>query len=504
MATRLLPYFLLAAITAGYLAWSWSTILGGFGGDNANYLLMAQYYSPYSTPSPAASYLASASIYPPLFPLLLGLSGGGESLLLAHLVTTGFLLLAFVIFYLWLIRAPIDTKTAWCTLIALALLPGIYFQTLSIHSENLYVLLTMAALFCLSESQRRPSQPLVILALLSIAAAYLTRTAAISLIFAALAWMWFHRIPRKGLLSLLLIAPVILWSQLGKTGTTNYWQQLLNGYHDPAVMADQISLQARYLFVGWLTNFGDSRASSIAGIATLAAGLAGTLWRIKLGYADGLYVLCYIAMAILWPFPAEAQRLTIAILPIILMHAVWLADKWKLPELRIKPLVALLLATITISVIPEFALHLHRFLSPLPTGIPTTYRHAEWWYSTNPDAARFNIQAMAALEQGMKHIESKVPGNACIYSIKPSVVAYLSKRKSIAPPSAGADADAFESSVLKSECRFFYMMIYTSPSFSSPLYPYERMREKLEIIEPTYLYPNSNDSTIVGLLARMK
>lgn len=502
--TRLLACLLFTAITAGYLSWSWSTILGGFGGDNANYLLMAQHYSPYSETASTASYLSSASIYPPFFPLLLGLSGGGESLLLAHLVTTGFLLLGFVIFYRWLISEQINPKVALLSLLTLALLPGIYFQTLSIHSENLYILLTMAALLCLSASQRRPSQPLIILAILSIAAAYLTRTAAISLIFAALVWMWFHRIPRRTLLSLLLISPVILWGLLGKTGSTNYWQQLLNGYHDPAGTTEQIILQARYLFEGWLVNFGDSRASRVAGIATLITGLAGTLWRLRLGYADGLYVLCYIAMAALWPFPAEAQRLTIAILPVILMHAVWLADKWKLPELRIKPLIATVLAAIMISVIPELALHLHRFLAPLPAGVPQAYRHAEWWYATDPDAARSNIQAMAALETGMRGIGRKTPENACIYSIKPSVVAYLSDRRSVAPPSTAADSTSFENAVINSECKYFYMIIYTSPSYSSPLYPYERLKKKLEVVEPTYLYPGSDDNSIVGMLATLK
>jgi len=80
----------LTFIATAYYLWTWSDVLAHFGGDNAYYLLTANYLSPYSSANPVASYYSGISQYPPLYPLLLALSGGGESLLMAHIVTTTF------------------------------------------------------------------------------------------------------------------------------------------------------------------------------------------------------------------------------------------------------------------------------------------------------------------------------------------------------------------------------------------------------------------------------
>jgi hypothetical protein len=89
---RALAFLVLAV---AYLIWGWSSVLGDFGGDNAVYLLTAQYLSPYAPASDLAAQFARGSAFPPLFPLLLALTGGGESLLTAHIVTVSCLLVAF-------------------------------------------------------------------------------------------------------------------------------------------------------------------------------------------------------------------------------------------------------------------------------------------------------------------------------------------------------------------------------------------------------------------------
>ena len=87
---------------AGYFLWTWSHELAEFGGDNAYYLLMAQHFSPWSANYVVAEYFANRSQYPPLFPLVLAMFGGGNSVLAAHLITTSFLLLSFLVIYKWL------------------------------------------------------------------------------------------------------------------------------------------------------------------------------------------------------------------------------------------------------------------------------------------------------------------------------------------------------------------------------------------------------------------
>lgn len=81
----ILGFFVVAVI---YYHWIWSNILAGFVGDNAVYLLTTEYSSPYLDSSAVAKQFAKASKYPPLYPAVLALLGGGNSVLVAHLITT--------------------------------------------------------------------------------------------------------------------------------------------------------------------------------------------------------------------------------------------------------------------------------------------------------------------------------------------------------------------------------------------------------------------------------
>src|SRR5712692_9243154 len=142
-AARPLSIYLLGflVMASAYYVWTWSDILGGFGGDNAVYLLSAQYLSPFSPHSQVAEYFFRQSPYPPLFPLALALTGGGGSLLIAHLVTTTFLLLALPAIFFLLIFDCFDRPHAFFIAFIFALLTLTYMQELFTHSENLYLLL---------------------------------------------------------------------------------------------------------------------------------------------------------------------------------------------------------------------------------------------------------------------------------------------------------------------------------------------------------------------------
>ena len=131
-----------------YYVWTWSPILSHRGGDNAYYLLTAQYYSPYSNFSEVAEYFATHNVYPPLYPLLLGLFGGGDSILIAHIITTTFLLLAFAVYFLWLKKETFSLRDSLSLVFLFSLLPGTYMQSLSVHSENLYLLLSLLTYSC--------------------------------------------------------------------------------------------------------------------------------------------------------------------------------------------------------------------------------------------------------------------------------------------------------------------------------------------------------------------
>lgn len=502
---NLFPITLFSLLCILYLGFSWSTVLGGFGGDNAHYLFMARHFSPYSASSTVTEYFASHSIFPPLFPLLLGLTGGGESLLAAHLVTTSFLLLAFGMFFWWSRSEGLGLFLTGVTLLILMFLPGIYLQTLSVHSENLYLLCSLAVLACTSVAHRAKSmQVWMMWAVIAITAAYLTRGAGLALVTAWLGWLWLNRIQKRLLFSLAVILPVILWSRFGNAGSTSYWQHLGYSYHNPTALLEQIGVQSHYLFTGWLMNFGSSHTAFIGGILILVLGLVAAVWRTWLRRIDGFYVWCYLAMVVLWPFPAEAQRMVLVILPILLWQTVWMLSRWRWEIRSIQPLNAVVLIILLLASLPELALNVQRFFSPLPSGVPEAYRHTDGWYSPDLFGAISDIQFSAALESDLLHLSEVVPAGECIFTIKPSIVAFLSNRISKAPPSASVDKIKFESDLKMQGCRYFYMFAFASPSYPVAMYPYQRMQSELEVIKPTLIQSTDGSDGVVGLLARLK
>ena len=72
----------------GCVSFAWQPTLATFADDSVSYLVMAQVFSPYQ---PATQAVAAAfpreAFYPPLFPLLLALSGAAHDIAWAHALT---------------------------------------------------------------------------------------------------------------------------------------------------------------------------------------------------------------------------------------------------------------------------------------------------------------------------------------------------------------------------------------------------------------------------------
>ncbi len=204
-------FLLLCAI---YYFWGWSHVLGDLDGDNAFYLLTALHYSPWSSPSEAATFFAHNQ-YPPLYSLLLAVFGGGESLLAAHLVSVTCLLLGFAALYLWVRALNRPPLIAGLLALLFALMPGTYMQALAILSENLYLLLTLTCLASVAAYENDKRNHWLWLAAICLAAAVLTRSAGISLLVAFAAYLMMHRPPRFWLLIMAAAAPVVAWNLIG-------------------------------------------------------------------------------------------------------------------------------------------------------------------------------------------------------------------------------------------------------------------------------------------------
>ncbi|KPK50895.1 MAG: hypothetical protein AMS22_11640 [Thiotrichales bacterium SG8_50] len=477
---------LFSGLTVLYGVWCWSTELGDFGGDNAYYLLTARHFSPWLGPSDVASHFAVHSPYPPLFPLVLALTGGGASVLAAHLVVAAGWVVAIVVFYLWLDALEFTRVPATVAAVLFGLLPAVLLEALSVHSEALYLPLTLVALWSIARYEHDGAPSRLYVAVVAIGLASITRSAGVSLAVAFGAYLLVHRPIRFGWLLGAAAAPMVVWSLISPNRGHGYVAQLMDRYgSDPlGSLVSQVSVGLRALWRGWILAFGTGYTAMVVLSLVGLICIVGMLYRVWRWKFDGLYAGAYLLLIVLWPFPAEAQRLVLVIVPVLVAQALLLlgalpglkSGRWVLRHLQV-----LALAPLVIVVAPELALGMQRFVRPLPDDL-MPYRQASSWYGAPPREAIDDLVSRAAVAQHLRTLDNWVGPDECVYGMKPSIIGFYGARISYPPPGARLSDEEFLTAVRTGPCSYFYVMGYISPSFPTPYYPVMRLGESLRTL----------------------
>ena len=150
--------------------------VAGLAVDDAFYLLMADRYFGRLANEPGLLALLDTRTYPPLYPLVLGLFGGGTGALANAYVANATLLLLWTGFaYAWLLRAGVRPLASALLALAAAFAPATLYHAQVLWSEHLYLLLQMLLLWQLERDPPRARNVLV--AGLLVGLMLLTRTA---------------------------------------------------------------------------------------------------------------------------------------------------------------------------------------------------------------------------------------------------------------------------------------------------------------------------------------
>lgn len=498
----LLLVFSLLAVT--YYGWTWSHDLGEFGGDNAIYVLTAHYFSPWSEHSDVAAYFAKRSQYPPLFPSLLAIFGGGENLLIAHLITTSCLLLALVVFYYWLTTLGFSAILSGMATFLVAILPGTYMEALSIHSENLYLLLSLSGLLAVTLTEKTGRNIWYWLGALSVATATITRGAGISLIAAFCCYLILWRPRLAAVYAVVSILPMVLWSLLHDKQGPGYLGSFVEKYSGISVDAllSNVGVELHALWYGWVGNFTSSPIGfPVMGAVGLVC-LMGMAYRIYLRKLDALYSAAYLLLVLIWPFPAEAQRLMFVITPVLLTQGLLVVGPLSQAKIghRLLDIRVIMLLCIFLVSMPALVLTVNRFMQRPPADL-AELRHSPGWYAREPREALDNIVFEKVIANHLRQIKDTVPVGSCIYSIKPSVVAFYANRISMIPPREYLDDAAFRSYLKETNCRYFYLLGFASPSFSRVYYPADRLQNSLKVLSAARFSSNANMPA--GVLAEL-
>ena len=445
-------------------------VLASLGDDSASYLTLARHLSPFGGDALLEPWTRYVVHFPPLFPLLLALTGADGNLLAAHLVVAACALCALALVYAYACRA-LESRAAGLLVAALFLLaPGAWIPVLGIMSEPLYLALTLAALSWRESVGTDANWKHEAALGLLVSAAVLTRTAGIALVAAcavhvAIAARASRRLEPASVLPVALpLLSLLLWRAVRPEAAHDvygtFWSAIAARWlHDPQMAAWAWSA----FFGGWVSTFtADSSVASLVRIAfgaLGALGLAGAAMRAWRNRLDGWYVLASVAMVFAYTFPeAQMRRLLYPLVPLVLVHAAIALRELALrfsPRAAAKMLVAAW-AIAAVLTLPATLLVARRALDrePLVPGLPYSAASTSDYYGTLDgalalSAAKLNVVTLAGLELAGR----ATPAGARIMWTRPEYVGLLSRREGIAQ-STRWDGPALARALLESRTDF--------------------------------------------------
>jgi hypothetical protein len=425
--------------------------LGTFADDSVSYLVMAQMFTPWREVSAAvASVFAHEAFHPPLYPLLLAISGAAHDFPLAHSLSALLLAACLPVLYALGARWLGDRRAAAAAVLAIVLLPAIWIHARGILSEPLFCLLLFAMLWTIDApwGQRARLNALALL----LAALVLTRTVGLPVALAYGAWAVCVRgtTPRSRLAEampvLFALAAYAAWI-LARPAVpdTNAGLALdrlavLRASAEPwSAFAAGVARQAMAMAEAWAGSLllfwveGQAARPALAGLVGMLA-LAGLAWRFVAGKADAWMVGAYLLVYLLWPFYDQMTRFLFPVLPVLVLYAFFvpaaLFARLQRPRSHARAALVLALAVASLAA-PGLAFMHQRF------GMREPYTGIIDWYRT-PDLAAARARARVHLELAadMEAIRALSRPEEQVMWVAPAYIALLAGRRALPAPPA--------------------------------------------------------------------
>ncbi|MCP4702541.1 MAG: hypothetical protein GY862_37635 [Gammaproteobacteria bacterium] len=340
-ALQLLILLAIAFVSIHFVAYD---SLASFEDDSESYLIMARYFSPYTPASDLIKDAYRFEHHPPLFAWLLALTDSAYDLRQAHVIVALCFVAACWMFLHWAGRLSGSPGLALGILVLFVCTPATWLRMLGILSENLYLFLSLAALYvddryCHKENQRAGAW--ILLAVL-LSALLLTRSVGISMVLGygitrllSLKKTGVH-LWRQWLPFVLPLILVLLWGWGRETAGEKLYAPYIQGVFNEILAAENPLLQLWLMLKPQFLHFYDAwrgafiiywtddyavRPLLLSFIGILA--LTGLGLRLRANKTDSWYVLIYVAIIILWPYAENTTRFLYPLLPFMILYAVY-------------------------------------------------------------------------------------------------------------------------------------------------------------------------------------
>ena len=452
---RLAPAAAFAVVAALMVAFAWQDRLASFGDDSASYLVLAHYFAGSSGNAFAAQWAPYHSHFPPLFPLLLWLTGGVSDYRIAYLLVAALAVLALPSIYRFATLQLGSRGAGFAATAIFVLMPTAWITLKGIMSESLYLCVAMACLLHfearIADRDASAGERLAFGALLALAC--LSRALGMALVVAYLVHAAIRIARREEGARLRLLLPLVpvaialaLWYGLRPTlGSDTYGRtasQIAASWHgDPLHM---LEAGADHLSAAWIASFAAQDDVPLAlAIVALGAGaiaLCGVALRVMRNRLDGWFAFISLAIVFPWVFSAEnTRRLIYPLVPLLIVAGAdfvrWALDRARLP-LKSRPyLLGIAAAAPVLASLPALVLVAQKSMDDdtVVPGFGYSYREvAEYYTTVNLQAARERAQLVVVTLEGLASIDRVTPKDARVMWMRPEYVALLGKRQGVA------------------------------------------------------------------------
>jgi hypothetical protein len=442
---RALPSFVsIILISAWYFPFTHGAGLIGMLADDALYLLMADYYSPFAAAEPVVDYVHRISHLPHGYPLLLGLLGAGSAQVnLALAVQTALMIAGFALTarYAWELGLGLAPSFALLWLVAVA--PSTFMFSSEIWSEFLYLLLAQSALLLALKAQYAPRWWWPCSLLVGLAA--ITRGAGITLLVALLVVLLIRAPQRSWPVALLGVLPLGLAEYFALGGGTGYIDVFLQRVSTPSGLIDSLIANAAAIWVGWQSVFAQTTngLTAFASAAVLVLAFVGGLPRMRQLELDAVYAAGYLALLLLWPFPEVARRLVYPLAPLVVIFAMLggraIARLLFPPAKNIAGTLAPLL--LLACALPDTTTMLERYTTrAIPPELEAARARRYWLRAENEVNALVDITLKQTMIDFIRDAGKMTAISDCIYALHPQTVLYHARRVSFPAPTAQSRA----------------------------------------------------------------
>ena len=462
------------AFAWGAARFAWQPGLATLADDSVSYLVMAQVFSPWQAASgPVAEAFAREAFYPPLFPLLLALSGAANDVARAHVVTALLLACWPPLFYLLAQRMLGGRWPALAAALTLASLPIVWIHAKGVLSEPLFGALLLALFLAFERAPRGRGGQVVVAALL--AALVLTRSAALVAVAAYGLWALAHagRSLRQRIAAAwpaaAAVAAYAAWVLLRPAGTGDDYGRILAERgaalaHSSSILAAlgaSLARQALAMAQAWTGSLlifwveGSPFRPALAALVGALA-IAGLAWRFALWKADAWMSAAYLATYLAWPFYDQMTRFLMPLVPVLLLYAFWVfgeaARRLRRSPSGAQAVLALVVLSLTL---PAAAFLQQRAKAGAPLA-----DIVDWYRTPALDEARRRARVQLDLMADLADIRRLTQPHERIMWVAPSYVALLAGRRGVAAPSAALPPASYRDAVEAAHPDYIFLSVF--------------------------------------------